>query len=381
VPAHRSSIRDLRARLVLDSHLAWTPEFELRLDDGRVGIGSAPRGETISVYERGGATAWDAVAREARALVGSSHDQASFDAAVEVIGAAWGPQATLALSVAFQQATRVDDASAALPRLLLNVLNGGAHAYTNPVRADVPELMLYARSADLVAVIDAYISFLAVIRTELAGYPRREIGGNAVHDLGDPPTERAIEVLRRLLERERLEATFGIAVDASAGDWWDGAGYRLPIEDRRSDPQALAAWWLELVGRYGIELLEDPFAETDGSAWAALHATRPPSCAIVGDNYTSTSVAQLRDAGKAAQLDAVIAKPNQNGTISGTVAFAAAARAAGLEVIVSHRSIETESTFLVDLAIAVGADGMKIGPFRDFSAVIKANELLRRSGR
>lgn len=363
---------------MLDSHLAWTPEFEIHLDDGRVGIGSAPRGETVSVYERGGKTAWDAIAHDARVLIGSSHDQASFDAAVEEIGAAWGPQATLALSVAFQQATRPDDTATALPRLLLNVLNGGAHAYTNPVRADVPELMLYARTTDLVAIIDAYIGFLAVVRAELAAYPRLDISGNAVHDLGDPPTERAIEVLRSLLERERLEATFGIAVDASAGDWWDGAGYRLPIEGRRFDSDALAAWWLELIGRYGLELLEDPFAEADGAAWAALHAARPPACAIVGDNHTSTSVAQLVDAGKGAHLDAVIAKPNQNGTISGTIAFATAARAAGLDVIVSHRSIETESTFLVDLAIAVGADGMKIGPFRDFSAVIKANELLRR---
>jgi enolase len=380
VPPFRPiTIQDIRGRLVLDSHLAWTPEFEVELADGRSGIGSAPRGETLSIYESAGAAGWDAIERDARTLIGDSHDQATFDAAVERIGSAWGAQATLALSVAFQQAARDRHAGGTVPRLLLNVLNGGAHAYTNPVRADVPELMLYARSHDLVATIDAYRAFLDVVRAELATYPIRDVAGNPVHDLGDPPTERAIELLRRLVDREGLARTFGIALDASAGDWWDGRAYRLPIEGRHDAPDTLGAWWLSLIERYGIELLEDPFAEVDRTAWAALHAARPATCALLGDNYTSTSVAELVDAGKAADIDAVVAKPNQNGTVSGTVAFANAARDAGLELIVSHRSVETESTFLVDLAIDVAADGLKIGPFRDFTAVIKANELLRRS--
>ena len=99
---------------------------------------------------------------------------------------------------------------------------------------------------------------------------------------------------------------------------------------------------------------------------------------ILGDNYTSTSPDRLASEGRAEHLDGVLVKPNQNGTVSGSLAFAAAARDRGLLTIASHRSIETESTFLIDFALRTGSDAIKIGPFRDFSAVVKFNELLRR---
>jgi enolase len=76
-------------------------------------------------------------------------------------------------------------------------------------------------------------------------------------------------------------------------------------------------------------------------------------------------------------VDGVLVKPNQRGTVTGALDFAAAARAAGLLVVASHRSVETESTMLVSLAREMRADALKIGPFRDFTAVIKFNELLR----
>ena len=281
--------------------------------------------------------------------------------------------------MAFQQATHDPRrAVTRIPRLLLNVLNGGAHAYTNPVRADVPELMLLARSDDLVGTIESYRAVLEVVRRELAVLPRRELNG----------TLSMISATRRPSVRSSFcdgSSTGSVSATASQsrstpqpviGGTASGTGSRSTAAFANGRPDGMVVGARRALWN---RVPEDPFAETDRAGWADIHAARPASSMIVGDNFTSTSVDQLVGAGKAADLDAVIAKPNQNGTISGTLAFAAAARDCGLGLIVSHRSIETESTFLVDLAVELAADGLKIGPFRDFTAVIKANELLRRS--
>lgn len=375
------TVADVRGRLVLDSHLAWTPEFDIVLDDGGTGRGSAPRGETTSIFETTGAQPVDEMVAAARAaLVGHELDQAALDETIERWVPTWGAQATLALSIACYLAPRSrrgDVGEERVPRLLLNVLNGGMHAYTNPVEADVHELMIYARSTDLRSTADAYRRLLDGIHDELARYPLTSVGGNEVHRIGDPPTEAAFGLLRTILDREGLSSEFQIAVDASAGDWWTGDAYELPVSGSRFTTDQLVEWWLSLIEAYGIELLEDPLAEEDRAGWSRLRAERPDACAILGDNYTSTSLDQLVGGGKAPDLDGVLVKPNQNGTVSGSLAFARAAKDAGLSVIASHRSVETESTFLAELAREMGADGLKIGPFRDFTAVVKFNELLR----
>lgn len=375
------AVAAIRGRLVLDSHLAWTPEFEVVLDDGAVGRGSAPRGETTSIFEAEGELSLAEMLEAANGeLTGRSFDQRSFDEALEPWVAIWGAQATLALSIAFYLATR-PERRALLPRrpprLLLNILNGGMHAYTNPVESDFHEIMLYARSDDLRATADAYRALLEVVRGELDTYPLTTVGRNVVHRIGDPPNEAVLGLMTDLLDRTGLRSWFGLAIDASAGDWWNGDAYELPVSGGRRTSDELLEWWLSLIGRYAVDLLEDPFAEVDRAGWSRLRAARPATCAILGDNYTSTSPHQLLGANKATDVDGVLAKPNQNGTISGTLAFAAAAKAAGLALIASHRSVETESTFLAELVGDMAADGLKIGPFRDFTAVVKYNELLR----
>lgn len=374
-------ISHIGARAILDSHLEWTPEFEVQLADGREGRGSAPRGETLSVFETLGATSiGDMAAEAADALVGSTFDQVSFDAVLEDWIPSWGPQATLALSIAHYLAsgTAGPGTTDRAPRLLLNVLNGGLHAYTNPIESDFHEIMLYAASPDLGTTADAYRRLLDRIRQGLREYPSIEVGGNAVHRLGSPANEAALTFLGRLLHDDGLEDTFAIAVDASAGDWWNGEEYVLPVTGRRMSSDEVVEWSIELATNHGVALLEDPLAERDRAAWARLKRERPATCSLLGDNYTSTSAERLAD--RSADIDGVLVKPNQNGTVSGSLDFAKAARAAGLSVIASHRSVETESTFLVELARDMGADGMKIGPFRDFTAVVKFNELLRRYG-
>lgn len=379
-PEH--AIESVTGRLILDSHLAWTPEFEVRFADGAQGRGSAPRGETVSIFEEAVVAAGPSVFSEAAArFAGRKFDQASFDAATGELAQGWGRAVALALSIGFYLAARSKSESSTRartqPRLLLNVLNGGLHAYTNPVTSDIPEFLLYSHADDLPSVVDAYIGLLAAARERLRLLPTAEVGGNTVHALGEAPNEAALALLRDLLRSEGLEAMFGIAVDASADDWWTPDGYLMPVSGRRFGQGEIGDWWLSLIDRFGLEFVEDPLGERDRAGWHDLHDRRPSSCRLLADNYTSTDIDQLIGESKVGDVDGVLVKPNQNGTIAGSLAFAAAARAAGLVVVASHRSVETESTFLVHLARDMAADALKIGPFRDFAAVVKFNELLR----
>jgi enolase len=186
-----------------------------------------------------------------------------------------------------------------------------------------------------------------------------------------------LALARTLLDRAGLSDAFELAIDASAGDWSAGERYTLPVTGVTMDRDELLQWWLGLIERHDLRWVEDPFAETDRAGWRMLHDRRPAACRILGDNLTSTLPEQL--AVKAPLVDGVLLKPDQNGTVSGSRAFAALARERGLALITSHRSIETDSPFLVHLSREIGADAIKVGPYSDFSSVLRSNELLRTS--
>lgn len=378
------TVTAVTGRRILDSHLGWTFEFELVLDDRLAGRGSAPRGETPSVYEQRITWTFDGLLDASRAqLLGRSFTQESFDEAASELGQRWGTGAVLAMSIAFHAAASQEAGEVApqkLPRLMLNLLNGGLHAYTNPVASDFTEVLLFPRDDALDRVIEAYLHLLEIVPHELRKGEEVLVGDNRVFRLSQSLNDGVLEFVRSLLERERLAEMFGIVVDASAGDWvnGDGEGYRLPVTGRSMSRDQAVRWWLALVAAHELAMVEDPLAEHDAPGWEELHALRPPRCAILGDNYTSTSADRLASEGRAGHIDGVLVKPNQNGTVSGSFAFAAAARDRGLLTVASHRSIETDSTFLIDFALRTGSDAIKIGPLRDFSAVIKLNELLRR---
>ena len=375
-------IADVQEVRVLNSHLDWTLELWIRLDDGRSGRGAAPKGETPSVYEPAGTAITDrrqAVVDEIRAvLVGADVDQAELDGQLEARRPSWGPAVVFALSVAFHEATWSNEPAPVpgrSPRLLFNLLNGGLHAYTNPIVSDLTEILVLPRTDGIERSIDGYRRLLAEARTILSDVPTRTIGANRVHDLGGPTNDTALGLARRILDRTGLDDEFELAVDASAGDWWDGDGYRLPVTGDRLDRRALADWWLGLIDRHGLAWVEDPFAETDAEGWRLLHDERPAGCRLLGDNLTSTLPAELER--KAGLVDGVLLKPDQNGTVSGSRRFAALAREHGLALITSHRSIETDSPFLVHLSHDLGADAIKVGPYSDFSSVLRSNELIR----
>jgi enolase len=375
-----SVIAGIDCRLVLNTHLEWTPEFFIRLADGRGGRGAPPRADTPSIYEEDAAprtVAHDQVAAWARAaLVGRRFHQESLDQELAGHRAGWGRAACFALSAAFFEARFSGGrGSSSCPRLVFNVLNGGLHAYSLPVTSDFTELLLVPNDTDPARSIDGYRRLLHDAHAALAEVPRRRVGDHLVHDLGPDPNEAALSLLTDLLDHAGLSDAFGVMIDASAGDWLRADKYVLPVSGHRFDRAELVHYWLNLVSAFDVKFLEDPLAETDLDGWAALHTVRPPSCRLLGDNFTSTSAAQL--AAKADHVDGVLLKPDQIGSISEACRFACLARDYSLPVIGSARSVETGSPLITHVALELGLDYLKVGPYQDFSAVMRTNELLR----
>jgi enolase len=146
-------------------------------------------------------------------------------------------------------------------------------------------------------------------------------------------------------------------------------------EKRSLSSSELIAWYTQLVGSYPIISLEDPCAEDDWDGFAAL-TKQLPETTIVGDDLTVTNVSRIQEAIARNAINAVLLKLNQIGTLTETIEAAALTRQQGWKCIVSHRSGETDDTFIADLAVGVGAEFLKSGSLQRGERVAKYNRLM-----
>ena len=149
----------------------------------------------------------------------------------------------------------------------------------------------------------------------------------------------------------------------------------MPVSGIELSVEGIIEYWIGFAHEWGLSYLEDPLAERDGDAWRQLRERLPAECKLVADNLVSGDLARLEEHQGA--VDAVLVKPDQCGTVTNTADLVAAARAADLEVVLSHRSVETDCLALVHLAAGLDIDLIKIGPFQEFAVVQKVNEILR----
>ncbi len=382
------SIEAVGHRTIFNSHAEPTTEYSIWLRDGSVGRGASPHGETIGIYEDKGRLVDAAeVVAELRgdAALQAPFDQGSFDRLLgERIAPVYGKNTCYALSLAFFNACKeasgpaVAGASAGKPRLCCNILNGGWHAYTNPVLSNFPEYLLVARSDDVHEVIGSHAEIQRAVQEALAKRDKITIGGNPVTCFATPDDRECVEFLLDVCGRLGLSDDFELMIDASAGDLWRDDGYHLELTDgTERTSEEMAAFWLDLLHEYPLRLLEDPFRETDTDAWARLVSAQS-TCRIIGDNFYSSDAARIRDGAARRLSHGVIIKPNQAGTVSATRRAIETAQEAGQLVITSHRSVSTESCLLSELTCAYGVDLIKIGPlFTDYSSVLRLNQIVR----
>jgi enolase len=303
----------------------------------------------------------------------------------------FGRNNSYALSEAFFNACRANQspfdllgrlpARMVMPQLCLNVLNGGRYAYTNPVLSDYCEYILVARDNDVSKTIGAHNEIQQMVRERLSRQPKTVINNHLVSCFVTPDNRECVEFLLDVCQKLGYADAFDLWIDASAGDLWTNNSYHLKLtSNERYTRDQFTAYWMDLIRQYGLHFIEDPFHEMDFDGWRDLTASEHHA-RVIGDNLYSSNPVRIQEGSQRQLAHGVLVKPNQAGTVSEVCRTIDTAQRCGHEVITSHRSISTESTFISLLTCVFGVKYIKIGPLAsDYSSVVRLNEIMRMTG-
>lgn len=390
-----AAIKTIKAREILDSRANTTLEVDIELADGSRGRASVPSGASTGRSEayklEDISRAISNVDMVAKNLLGTeASDQERIDLLlINTDGTEnksnLGGNVTLAISLAVAQAaaaaaklplytylhrlTKRSDPPR-LPVPMFNIINGGKHADSG---IPFQEFMVVPTSgASYRERLMAGVLVFTALKAELT-----QMGQSvAVGDEGGfaprlNSVEEAIEVILGAIGRTKFRPKddISLAIDVAASSIPDLKPITYPL-----DP---LAYYEKLITDYPIMLLEDPLTEDDWAGWTTLTARIGSRVAIVGDDLFTTNRVRLQRGVNEKAATAVIIKPDQIGTLTETLQTVELARSAGMAVVVSHRSGETESTFIADLAVAIGAEFIKTGAPSRGERVAKYNQLLR----
>jgi enolase len=268
-----------------------------------------------------------------------------------------------------------------LPTPMMNILNGGAHADNN---VDFQEFMVMPVGAETFS--DALRWGTEVFHT-LKGVLKKKGYNTAVGDEGGfaPSLKSNVEALEVILEAIELAGfTAGedicIALDPASSEFYDKATgkYVFKKSDKsEKTSEQMAAYWESWVRQYPIISIEDGLAEDDWTGWKILTEKIGRHVQLVGDDLFVTNTKRLQKGIEDGVGNSILVKVNQIGTISETLEAIELARRSGYTSIISHRSGETEDTFIADLAVGTGAGQIKTGSASRTDRIAKYNQLLR----
>ncbi|MBI2524665.1 MAG: phosphopyruvate hydratase [Candidatus Rokubacteria bacterium] len=405
-----SEIRTLHAREILDSRGNPTVEVEVWLESGAFGRAMVPSGASTGKREavelRDGDNARYLGRGVRRAVQGvieviapevedmEASEQAAVDRALlELDGtpnkSALGANALLGVSLAVARAA-ADDAglplyqylggpgARVLPVPFMNVLNGGAHADNG---LDVQEFMLVPAGAGsfaeaLRAGAEIFHALRKLLKDQGLSTGVGDEGGFAP-TLGG--TVEALDFVLRAIERAgyRPGEDVLLALDVAASELGEHGRYRLRADRAEKSSEEMIALYETLLARYPICSVEDGLGEDDWEGWRALTRRLGSRIQLVGDDVFVTNPAILQQGIRDGLANAILVKVNQIGTLTETLEAIELAKRAGYGTMISHRSGETEDTFVADLAVAVNAGQIKTGSLARGERIAKYNQLLR----
>ena len=402
-----TTITTIHARLILDSRGNPTVEAEVRLAGGALGRAAVPSGASTGTLEAvelrdgtahyGGKGVDQAVSNVtevlAPALIGhDATDQPLLDQLMIDIDATSnkgriGANAILSVSLATARAAADQlkmplfrylggPSARVLPVPMLNVLNGGAHA-ANPL--NVQEFMLVPAglpsfSAALRAGVEIYQQLKQVLS-------ERGLSTNVGDEGGFAPeldsSQAALDLLIQAIEQAgyRPGDEIYLSLDVAATELYKNGVYAY--EGRRLGSEEMVGVYEGLVADYPIVSIEDGLSEDDWEDWVGLTERLGDRCRLVGDDIFVTNPTLLKKGIDQAAANAVLVKVNQIGTLTETLQAMEMARTAGFGRVVSHRSGETEDTFIAHLSVATNAGQIKTGAPARSERTSKYNELLR----
>ena len=409
-----STIVDITAREILDSRGNPTVEADVLLSSGVLGRAAVPSGASTGEHEavelrdgdkerylgKGVRNAVRNVEETiAPALAGAdATDQIGIDAALIEMDATpnksnLGANAILSVSLAVARAAAEDlklplyrylggPLARVMPVPMMNIVNGGAHATNN---LDFQEFMVVPVGADTFS--DAVRMGAEVFHALKKVLVRRKLStgvgdeGGFAPDLRDD--EEAIKVVLEAIEAAGYAPgkQIALALDVAATELYkDGVYVFKKSGGRKLDAEAMIDLYTRWVDEYPIVSIEDGLAEDDWEGWAKLTSTLGDRVQLVGDDLFVTNTERLAKGIESGVANAILIKVNQIGTLTETLEAIDMARAAGYLSVISHRSGETEDTFIADLAVATGAGQIKTGSASRTDRVAKYNQLLRIEG-
>ncbi len=404
-----TAIIDIQARQIFDSRGNPTVEVDVLLEDGSFGRAAVPSGASTGAYEaverRDGGEAYlgkgvlqavDAVNGEIFSILSGRDalDQQGLDQDMITLDgtdnkARLGANAILGVSLALARAAAESTGQPlwryiggvhahVLPTPMMNILNGGAHADN---ALDVQEVMIMPIGAE--SFSDA-MRVGAEVFHALKGLLHDAGLSTAVGDEGGfapaiNSTSEAIDFVMKAIEKAgcRPGEDVALAFDAASTEFCKDGVYHLEGEGKTLSSDEMIAYWQDMAKRYPIISIEDPLDEDDWSGFQKMTADMGASMQLVGDDLYVTNPKRLARGITEAAGNAILIKVNQIGTLTETLQAINMAKQAGFGVVVSHRSGETEDSFIADLAVATNAGQIKTGSMSRSDRMAKYNQLLR----
>ncbi len=404
-------IVDIYAREILDSRGNPTVEVDVVLEDGTIGRAAVPSGASTGVHEAlelrdGDKTRYngkgvlkavenvnDIIAEE---LIGeSAFDQREIDfLMLEIDGTEnkekLGANAILGVSMAVAKAAAnflgmplyryLGGVNAhLLPTPMMNIINGGAHADNS---VDIQEFMLVPAGAETFA--DSLRMGAEVFHT-LKGILKKKGYSTAVGDEGGfapnlKSNEEALELIVEAIEKAGYKAGKDafIALDPASSEFFEDGKYVFKWSTKEvMTAEQLVKYYEGLINKYPIISIEDGHAEDDWEGWKIMTEAFGDKIQLVGDDIFVTNINRLKRGVEEGVANSILIKLNQIGTVTETIDVVEYARKKGYTAVVSHRSGETEDTFIADFTVAMGTGMIKTGSLSRSERIAKYNQMLR----
>lgn len=399
----------VHAREVLDSRGKPTIEVEVYTDDGDLGRAIVPSGASTGKFEalelrdndekrfngKGVLKAVNNVNENiAEEICGLNvFEQASIDEIMISLDGSedkskFGANAILGVSMAIADAAAKNlsiplymylggISGRNMPYPMMNILNGGKHADNN---LSIQEFMIVPQDVDL---FSERIRMCSEVYSELKNILKKNNLATGVGDEGgfSPNLENDEEALKLIVEainEAGYKDNFGIALDVAASEMFDGKelyNFWKSGDDKTADE--MIKYYDDLIKKYPIISIEDGLAEEDWTGWKKLTKEFDEKIMLVGDDLFTTNTKRLEKGIKEKAANSILIKPNQIGTVTETINTIKMAKANGYTPIMSHRSGETEDTFIADFAVALNMKYIKTGAPCRSERTSKYNQLLR----
>ncbi|MFA7658340.1 MAG: phosphopyruvate hydratase [Candidatus Gastranaerophilaceae bacterium] len=402
-------IEDITARQILDSRGNPTVEVDVKLSCGVMGRAAVPSGASTGIFEalelrdgdksmylgKGVLQAVDNVnSKIAPELIGedASNQQEIDSIMLQLDGtsnkSSLGANAILGVSLAVAKAASLayemplyrylgGISANTLPTPMMNIINGGAHADNN---VDLQEFMIAPVGA---------INFQEAIRmgSETFHNLKKVLSDRGmVTSVGDEggfapnlsSNEEAIEVIIEAIKKAGYTTDqIKICLDPASSEFYEDGKYNLKGEGKVLSREEMVDFYANLVEKYPIISIEDGMAEEDWEGWKLITEKLGNKVQLVGDDLFVTNTGRIAEGIQRGVANSVLIKLNQIGTLTETLAAISMAHEAGYTAVISHRSGETEDTFIADLAVATSCGQIKTGSASRSDRIAKYNQLIR----